>query len=288
MQATKYESLIKIIELGSFSGAAEELGYTPSGLNRMMSALEEDLGIQILNRTKKGISLTDAGKEVLPIIQNIIYLEKSLNEKCDEIKGLIKGNIKIGTIYSIASIWIPELVGNFKKLYPGITISVLQGSHQDLNEWFEEGKVDLIFTTKREDLDHWMTLKKDPVMVWLPENHNKADYSHFPIKDLENEIYIMNMPGADSDAEYLMNAENLNLNVQYTSLDNYTTYRMVEAGLGISMNNSLMSQNWNGKVVTIPLYPETFVELGIRYRENGSPSVKRLIETIKKWKDYIL
>lgn len=287
MEATKYYSLLKIVELGSFSQAAMELGYTPSGLNRMITSLEDDLGIQILMRTKKGVVLTDAGKEIYPFIQNMENMEFTLREKCDELKGLIRGKINIGTIFSIASIWMPDLVGNFKKLYPGITISILQGSHQELDEWFEEGKVDIIFTTKREQVDHWMTLKKDPVVVWVSENHEKKDSSYFPIEDLEKEVYILTLPDMDSDAEYLIQKENLQMNIEYTSLDNYTTYRMVEAGLGVSMNNSLMSKNWNGKVRAIPLFPETYVELGIRYREHGSPSVKRLLETIKKWLVYI-
>ena len=65
MDTEKCKVLLRAVDTGSFTAAAEELGYTPSGVTHMMNALEEDLGIVLLRRSRSGVTLTEAGKELI-------------------------------------------------------------------------------------------------------------------------------------------------------------------------------------------------------------------------------
>lgn len=280
MELSKYDVFLKVVEKGSFSAAAEELGYSPSGLNRMMSALETELDLPVFNRNKKGICLTHNGEQIIEYIRKMVYWERQLKEYIAEVKGLETGHLNVGTIYSFASTLLPDLVRRFRAIYPNITISIMQGGHQELSTWLEEGKADLIFTTGRGQMENWVTLKKDPMVVWVSKDHPFASKPFFPWNRIEKEPFILTMAGHDTDTEFFAKENDLKLNIQYSSRDYYTTYRMVEAGLGISMNNLMMTQHWSGEVVVLPLKPEAYVEMGIQFPRHRSLSAKKFFECI--------
>ena len=71
-QKDRYEIFLKVCETGSFSKAAEALNYTQSGISQMMAGLEEELGVQLFARVKRGVSLTDNGARLIPYIQEMV------------------------------------------------------------------------------------------------------------------------------------------------------------------------------------------------------------------------
>ena len=87
----RYIALQKIMEAGSFTKAAEHLGYTQSSISQMMASLENELGIKLLKRSRTGVSLTIEGKELYPFIERTILQYRAMLEKANEIKGLETG-----------------------------------------------------------------------------------------------------------------------------------------------------------------------------------------------------
>ena len=82
MSLQKYTALLKTVELGSISRAAEEMGYTQSAVSRMIADLEEQWGLDLLRRSRAGVSLTSSGKRLLPIL-------RSINADCSELEYTI-------------------------------------------------------------------------------------------------------------------------------------------------------------------------------------------------------
>ena len=70
----RYEVFMKVIEKGSFTKAAEELGYTQSAVSQMIQTLEEELSTTLISRSRKGITLTPDGEEFFPFITNVQFL----------------------------------------------------------------------------------------------------------------------------------------------------------------------------------------------------------------------
>jgi DNA-binding transcriptional LysR family regulator len=97
-----YDAFIKIIETGSFTKAAEELGYTQSAISQMVHSLEKELSTTLILRSRKGITLTPDGEEFLPYIKNIGNSHRELIEKHNEMQGLQSGLIRIGTFSSVS------------------------------------------------------------------------------------------------------------------------------------------------------------------------------------------
>lgn len=73
MDTEKYQALLQAVEQGSITAAARDLGYSPSGLTRMLDSLERDLGFSLLFRTSQGVQLTREGNRLLPAIRELLY-----------------------------------------------------------------------------------------------------------------------------------------------------------------------------------------------------------------------
>ena len=93
----RYIALQKIIELGSFTKAADALGYTQSSISQMIASLENELAIKLLTRSRVGVKLTIEGAELYPYIERSIISYRAMQEKANEIKGLETGIIRVGT-----------------------------------------------------------------------------------------------------------------------------------------------------------------------------------------------
>ncbi len=93
----RYSAFIKIIETGSFTKAAQELGYTQSAVSQMVRSLEEELSTTLILRSRKGLTLTPDAEEFLPYMKALHNSYRELLEKRREMQGLQTGIIRIGT-----------------------------------------------------------------------------------------------------------------------------------------------------------------------------------------------
>ena len=91
MDMVKYEIFLDIIERGSYSKACEDLGYSLSGISKMMKSMEEEIDIPLITRTNKGISLTPDGEKVLPLIRQLINYKEVIEEEFALIRGVETG-----------------------------------------------------------------------------------------------------------------------------------------------------------------------------------------------------
>ena len=146
----KYLVLQKVLERGSFTKAAAELGYTQSSVSQLVASLENELGIKMLIRSRNGILLTAEGQRVWPSIERMLNDYEMLEQKVVEVKGLKDGKIRIGAISSITSHWLPQLIRNFKQRYPDVEFVMYQGDYDSIPRWIKEGVVDIGFTTSRQ------------------------------------------------------------------------------------------------------------------------------------------
>lgn len=110
----RYLALQKILEMGSFTKAADALGYTQSSISQMIASLERELGMRLLTRSRTGVKLTIEGAALYPFIDRTILQYRAMEEKAKEIRGLETGIIRVGTITSITCHWMPQLIKGFQ------------------------------------------------------------------------------------------------------------------------------------------------------------------------------
>ncbi len=265
MELERYEALIQVIDTGSLSSAAKKLGYTPSGISRMMAALEEEVGFPLLIRQRNGVVPTHDCKQILPSIRELLYYGEACRQISAQIKGLDVGTVTIGTAYSAYYVSLANAASSFHRQYPGIKIELLYGYSTELLQMMEQHTVDLCLISWRESVCHWIPLAENEMLALIPPNHPLASQDFVPIEAFATEPYIETYPGKDVDNTRIFKRCRIHPNTNFTTTDSYATFSLVEAGLGISMNNEINCRLWNGSVKFLPLSPPQMIPLGIAY-----------------------
>ncbi|KXT83463.1 LysR family transcriptional regulator [Streptococcus panodentis] len=286
MDAVKCQAFLKAAEQGSFTAAADSLSYSQSGITRMISSLEEELGFPLFIRQKKGVTLTEDGRLMLPLLRELVQAHQHAEELGAAIRGLVRGSLTLGCYFSVSSMWMPEILQQFAQDFPQVKVTMLEGGNKEIAKWLTEKSVDLCFCAKPGrgvDCD-WIELYQDPLVAWLPSQHPKAAAASFAIKDLERESFIHTLPGQDTDQDRLIEQEGLKLQTRFSTKDGFTTYNMVEAGLGVSFNQRMIARKWSGRVAQVPLAPQRFVSLGLALPRSAdpSPAAKRFIACVEE------
>lgn len=285
MDTEKCRVLFVVIQQGSFSAAAQVLGYTPSGVMRAVNGLEREIGFSVLCRGPQGVAVTKDGERILPMIRQMLYWEEQIRQMSAQIRGLDMGDIAVGTYFSVAANWLPQIIKAFQHDYPRIHVAIEECGNSDMYKGLEERRFDCCITTRRDFPGEWLPLCRDEMMVWLPLNHRLASERAVAVSEIVNEPFIRPLPGHDTDVEKVLADNHIECQEQLSSVDNYTTYRMVEAGLGISMNNKLMTASWHGAVAVRPMAPPQYIELGVAVPslQHASPAAKTFIRYVQRW-----
>ena len=285
MDLKKYKVFLASADLGSFTKAAAQLDYTPSGVTHMMNALEEELGFQILTRGKSGVQLTENGKRLVPILRELLHLEEEFSQTVSEMNGLNSGTIRIGSYSSIAVHWLPKIIKSFQQDYPNIRIKLMEGIRQEVVSWLEEQKIDLGFMSYQPGRKFdWIPLRDDPMIAVLPLDHPLAKEKAYPLKNCESENFIMPACGSDFDVVELFCNAKISPKIRYETFENYAALSMIECGLGMSVMNELVTKGRICNVVKLPLEPEEYISLGIAVPNTDKlpPAAKKFIAYCEK------
>ncbi len=287
---TQYEAFVKITETGSFTKAAESMGYTQSAVSQMIKTLEDELDTVLIHRSKKGVELSPDGKEFLPYIKNVYNSHRELIEKRNEMKGLGSGIIRIGTLASISCNWLPWLIKEFKEKYPSVHFDLKQGEYTNISGWIKEGSVDFGFVNP--DAAEGLTtvpLKRDEMLAVVPVGHRMAGQETVTLEELSREPYILLDEGELSEPLEFFRANGLEPNTQYIVYDDYTIMSMVEEGLGISVLSALVLNKHKRNISVKSIYPKLERTVALAYKnKNIMPIASRyFIDFVISKKDWL-
>ncbi len=267
----KYLALQKIVEYGSFTKAANALGYTQSSISQMIASLEEELSMKLLTRSRYGVKLTLEGAELYPYIERAIYQYRTMLEKAAEIKGLETGVIRVGTVSSVTCHWMPQLIHGFKQQYPHVQFLFHQGDYTLIPEWIATGQIDFGFINPLAVTNlQTQTVKSDQMLAILPQDHPLAKEKAVRLTDLAQEPYILLEEGQYSEPMAAFETAGIVPNIQYTLHDDYAIMTMVEAGLGVSILAELVLRRTNYRIACLPIEPPVTRTLAVVYKDKNS------------------
>ena len=264
MDTSRYRAFIQAVDQGSLSRAAKALDYTPSGVSQLISALERDLGFPVLERGSHGVAPTKEGSRILPVARAAVQEEDRLLQMGSEIKGLSTGQVTIGSYPSVAAHWLPGVIKAFHEQYPAIEVRIMEGIHQEINEWMGSKEVDLGFMSYEPSLSYdWIPLARDPMVAALPKSHPFAKRKSYPIENCSDEAFIMPGKGQDVDTLGVLARHKLNPRIAYETIETVATLGMIEAGMGMTIINSLAVQKYAFDVALVPVEPAESILFGI-------------------------
>lgn len=267
----RYIALQKILELGSFTKAAEALGYTQSSISQMIFSLENELDIKLLTRSRVGVRLTHEGRELFPFIERSILQYEAMLEKANEIKGLETGIIRVGTISSVTCHWMPQLIRGFQELYPKVQFLFHQGDYSSIQEWIRIGAVDFGFVSPDAVTGmETVPIKDGEMLALLPQSHPLAFREKIRLEELTDDPFILLEEGNYSEPVNAFRAAGLTPNIKYTIHDDYAIMTMVEAGLGVSILAELVLRRTSYNIRCLSIDPPIFRTLAVAYKDKNS------------------
>lgn len=263
----RYQAFITIVKTGSFTKASEELGYTQSAISQMILSLERELSTTLLLRSRTGISLTPDGEELLPYIERLTHCHLDLVEKKREMTGLQNGLVRIGTFSSISCSWLPELIKEFKEMYPLVIFELHQGEYTSIAQLVKEGSVDFGFVNPAAISNlNTIPLIQDEMLAILPNNHPLVSLEKVSLNALSTEPFILLDEGHLSGTLEFFKLNHLEPNIQYRVHDDYTIMSMIEKGLGISVLPKLILSRVNYNIVTKEISPPIIRTIAIAFK----------------------
>ena len=151
MELRNLNTFVKIAELGSFSAAAQELGYTQSTVTMQIKNLEEELGVQLFDRIGRSIRLTDAGSAALGRAREVLHSASRLRE---DLAGAGSAQVRVGVYESLCGAFLPGLIQQFARQNPSAGLSVVTASKAELERLLLADQIDLLWIYGREKREH--------------------------------------------------------------------------------------------------------------------------------------
>ena len=286
MDTKKYEVFAKTVELSSLTAAAREFGLTQSAVSHIVAAIEEELQLTLLKRSRTGARLTTEGERLLPYIKELLRQEALLHEAADRLRGLAAGVVRIGTFTSVATHWLPGMMKEFQQLHPQVEFRLFNGDYHDVNQWMRQGSVDLAFTALPMEYDcECIVLGEDRLMAILPEGHPLAKQDICAVEAVAREPFISLLETSDHDARRALDKAGLRPNVKFSTKDDYAIVAMVRQGLGVSIMPELLLRGQSDGVAVRPLDPPSsrMLALALPAGERTGPAARRFAEFAADW-----
>ncbi|MGQ5524482.1 HTH-type transcriptional regulator CysB [Chitinimonas sp. PSY-7] len=247
MKLQQLRYLVEVAKQGlNVSEAAEALHTSQPGISKQIRLLEDELGVQVFIRNgKRVVDVTAPGREILRISERILREAKNLKRVAEEFVNEEEGSLVIATTHTQARYALPATIRSFMQRYPGVKLSIKQGSPTQICEFVLDGSADIAIAT--EGIDQFPELISLDCYQWnrsiiVPDNHpllelrrnvTLADVAAYPII-----TYDFAFAGR-SKINRAFEAQNLSPNVVLTAIDTDVIKTYVGLGLGIGIIASM-------------------------------------------------
>ena len=263
MDTKKLEALAAAVEYGSFTRAAENLGYTQSGLTHMMNSLEKDIGFPVLLRGRQGVRLTPAGERIFPLIRNLLVADEALGREI----GRINTNREPHLIVLVLRQRRQQVIQQFRHNHPGVDVEIRMGNIEDVFHWVSEDKMDLGFASRQEGMTlEWVRLRDDPLLAILPPDYDLDGRHSFPVEGFSGEEFLMPSLGFHQDILRVMRGGGAEPVYRSPQVSDNVIISMVEHGLGLSILSELVLRGRQDDMLAVPLDPPAVREIGVAMR----------------------
>ncbi len=194
MTITQLKYVLAVAEHKNFTLAAEKCFVTQPTLSMQIQKIEEELSIQIFDRTKKPIQLTDIGQKIVSQAKNIVNEANRIQDIVEQQKGFIGGEFRLGIIPTIMPTLLPMFLNNFIKKYPKVKLIIEELNTDEIIVKLKNGKLDaaIAATPLLDEKIKEIVLYFEPFVAYIPENNSIFEKEEIEITDLNlNEILLL-------------------------------------------------------------------------------------------------
>ena len=241
MTITQLQYVLAVAEYRNFTLAAEKCFVTQPTLSMQIQKIEEELDIQIFDRSKKPIQLTEIGQKIVTQAKNIVNEADRIQDIVDLQKGFIGGEFRLGIIPTIMPTLLPMFLNNFIKKYPKVKLIIEELNTAEIIIKLKNGHLDaaIAATPLEDDKIKEIVLYFEPFMVYIPENHSQSDKKEIEVNDLNVDEILLLQDGHCFRDGILNLCKNISQNAdskfQIESGSFETLIKLANEGLGITL-----------------------------------------------------
>lgn len=279
MSERVYRVLEKVLEERSFTNAANALNLTPSAVSHMVAKLEDRCGFPLLFRNKTGIGLTKEGERLVPVLLEALRAEEKVEAEIQSINRQRGNGLHIGTLESIFSNWLPEVVVAFKNKYPDVEINITEGIHEDVKRWVKEGTVDVSFVSmNKQDTIEAMPLYKEELLCVVSCAFHPVNSDSISVDEIKDCNIIMQRKGDDFDYKNVFGKRGYDVLSKVRVSSTQAILSMVGSGLGVGIlpktmcSSHYLKEGSSHSVKCFSFHPKEYRTIGIALSNEPTPT----------------
>jgi len=258
MDIRHLEYFVEVARQKSFSKAASITHVSQSAISKMIKDLETELGTSLFNRTSKYVQLTDAGMIFLDQAQQVVVMFQNLTTEFENKIKMEKGKIFIGLPPITSSTIFAELLGEFKKKYPQIEISLSEYGSKKVALAIQDGTLDIGVICIEPDNQYVDSLSftKDPLFVIVSSQNPISQLPSIELASLSNESFVLYSEDFSLHDEIINQCKNVGFspNVIFETSQRELMTQIVAANLGIAfLPSEVCKELDSNRIVSVPL-----------------------------------
>ena len=237
MDIQSLQAFIEVARKESFSQASDTLFITQPAISKRIAALEDDLGTRLFNRISRRVTLTDAGKKLLPKAKELVGELNDLRRYATSLSDEIKGELLIGTSHHVSMHRLPPILKKYRQKFNEVQLDISFGESDYMCKLVERGDIELAIVTLPKTLPDSLVEQ----VLWVDSLHLVVGPDHPLLKQSETTLeqlaeYPCVLPSEVTETYRVINREmdsaGLSLNVQMTNNNMDTLKMLVGAGFG--------------------------------------------------------
>ena len=279
-------------EQGSFSAAGDALFLSQSAVSQQIATLEREVGMQLLDRTREGPKLTDAGRVLVSHAEAAIARLDEAERELAAIAGLEGGELRLASFPSASATLLTEAVSTFHRRHPAVRLSVADAEPEESLPRLRAGELDLALTfdyTSRpkqdeRDLDRRLVLTES-MHVAVPKSHELASRSVVPLAELADVEWLCgSRPSTCGEVIFdACRSAGFEPRIGFESDDYHVMQGFIAAGLGVTLLPDLALATLRSDLVvrpTDPKPPERRVWAAARAEGSRSPATEEMLSIL--------
>ena len=197
MTITQLQYVLAVAEHKNFTLAAEKCFVTQPTLSMQIQKIEEELKVQIFDRSKKPIQLTEIGQKIVNQAKNIVIEADRIKDIVEHQKGFIGGEFRLGIIPTIMPTLLPMFLNNFIKKYPKVKLIIEELNTDEIILRLKKGHLDaaIAATPLEDEKIKEIVLYYEPFVAYIPNNFAISHKNEIEVSDLNVDDILLLQDG---------------------------------------------------------------------------------------------
>lgn len=288
MEIKQLKHFVAVAETRNFTQAAKVVNIAQPALSISIKKFETQLGVILFKRDERHVSLTHEGAVLLEHARRILSYVDDATLAMDELKGLIKGEVRLGTPSMMGSYFFPQIVMAFKSQFPNLKMTVVEAGTQSVRKMLLSGELDIGVIIDQDVPDELETdhLLRSPMVAVVGKEHRLANEASITFEAFFQHDMVMFKPGYfhREFMDDVCKKRHLEPKIEFETNLLPMILNIVKHEFAVTALLQLVTDNEQG-VVAIPFDPPVSLDLALAWRKEGylSNADRTFIEFVKKY-----